>query len=88
MNEFGEGFGVEQRVHIPVRNRGKADLVVVVEPWASEMNLAPGEEGEVVLIGNGRLPNHSVELCSYGLIFWAENEMDNFELYKGGERRD
>ena len=77
---------MEQRIRIPVRNRGKADLVVVVEPWASEICLALGEDGEVVLIGNSGLPNHSVELCPYGLIIWAEDGMDSFELYKGGER--
>ena len=77
---------MEQRIRIPIRNRGKADLVVVVEPWASEINLAPGEDGEVALIGNNRVPIHSVELCPYGLIFWAEDGMDAFELYKGGER--
>jgi hypothetical protein len=77
---------VEQRVRIPVRNGGKADLVVVVEPWGREVCLAPGEDGEVVLIGNGRFPNHSVELCPYGLLIWAEDGMDSFELYKGGKR--
>jgi hypothetical protein len=77
---------MEHRIRIPVRNRGKSDLVVVVEPWASEINLGPGEDGEVVLIGNDRLPNHSVEVCSYGLIIWAEDRMDSFELYKSGER--
>ena len=82
-----EGFGVEQRIRIPVRNRSAADLMIVVEPWASEVCLAPGEDGEVVLIGTGRVPGHSVELCPYGLIFWAGDGMDSFELYKGGERQ-
>jgi hypothetical protein len=77
---------VEQRIRIPIRNRGKADLIVVVEPWASELHLAPGEDGEVVLIGSERLPNHSLEWCEYGLIIWPEDGMDCFELYKGGER--
>ncbi|MGL6094414.1 MAG: hypothetical protein ACRC7O_01260 [Fimbriiglobus sp.] len=77
---------MEHRIRAPVRNRGTADLVVVVEPWASELCLAPGEDGEVVLIGAGRTPNHSVVLCPYGLIFWAEDGMDMFELYKSGKR--
>ena len=77
---------MEQRIRIPVRNRGAADLVVVIEPWASEVCLAPGEDGEVVLIGSGRLPNHSVELCPYGLIIWAEDGMDSFELWRFGEQ--
>lgn len=77
---------MEHRVRIPVRNRGKADLVVVVEPWASEICLAPGDDGEVVLIGNTGLPNHSVELCPYGLVFWAEEGMNDHELWLRGER--
>ncbi len=32
------------------------------------------------------MPEHSVEICSYGLIFWAENTHDLFKLYKGGVR--
>ena len=78
---------MEQRIRIPVCNRSAADLMIVVEPWASEVCLAPGEDGEVVLIGTGRVPGHSVELCPYGLIFWAGDGMDSFELYKGGERQ-
>ncbi len=74
------------RVRIPIRNRGKANLVVVVEPWASEIDLASGENGEVVLIGNAKVPGHSVELCPYGLIFTAGDGTDSFELFKGGER--
>lgn len=77
---------MELRVRIPIRNRGKGDLVVVVEPWAREICLAPGEDGEVVLIGNKSLPNHSIEICPYGLIIWAEQGMDVVELYKSGER--
>ena len=81
-----EGFRVEQRIRIPVRNSDTDDLVVVVEPWASEMCLAAGEDGVVVLIGNGRLPGYSVELCPYGLLFWAEEGVDSFELWHRGER--
>jgi hypothetical protein len=77
---------MEHRIRIPIRNRGAADLVVVVEPWAREVCLAAGEDAEVVLIGNDQVPNHSVELCPYGLIIWAGDGMDCFELYKGGER--
>lgn len=77
---------MEQRILIPVRNRGPSDLVVVVEPWASEINLLPGEDGEVVLIGHSALPNHSVEWCAYGLIITAEGGTDDIELSKGGER--
>ena len=77
---------MKQRVRIPIRNRGPSHLVVVVEPWANEIDLAPGEDGEVVLIGNSALPNHSVELCAYGLIICAEGGTDHIELYKGGER--
>ena len=77
---------MEQRVRIPVRNRGKENLVVVVEPWANELRLAPGEDGEVVLIGNNSLPSYSLEWCPYGLIIWAGDGMDGFELYKGSER--
>ncbi len=77
---------MDQRIRIPIRNRSRTDLIVVVESWASELCLSPGEEGEVVLISNLRLPTHSVELCPYGLIFWAEEGTDNFELYKGGVR--
>ena len=78
---------MEQRIRIPVRNRGPSNLVVVVEPWANEIDLAPGEDGEVVLIGHSALPNHSVEWCAYGLIITAEGGTDGSELYKGGERR-
>ena len=74
---------MEQRIRIPVCNRGATDLVVVVEPWASEICLRPGEVGEVILIGDTGLPGHSVEFCPYGLIFWAEDGMDGFELWRG-----
>ena len=77
---------MDHRIRIPVRNRGVVDLTVVIEPWASEICLTPGEDGEVVLVGNGKMPEHSVEICSYGLIFWAENTHDLFELYTGGVR--
>lgn len=77
---------MEQRIRIPVCNSGAADLVVVVEPWASEICLAPGEVGEVVLIGSGCSPGHSIELHPYGLIFWAEDGMNDFELWKSSER--
>ena len=77
---------MEHRNRVPVRNKGTTDLVVVVEPWASEVCLAPGEECEVVLIGNERWPSHSIEICSYGLIFWPEDGMDAFEIWRGGNR--
>lgn len=77
---------MEQRVRIPVHNGGESGLVVVVEPWAREIHLDPGQHGEVVLIGADRTPSHSVELCAYGLIFVAEDGVDDMELYKDGER--
>lgn len=76
---------MELRIRIPVRNRGEAGLVVVVEPWAREIYLDPGQDGEVVLIGVVRIPNFSVELSDYGLIFIAEDGGSQLELYKGGE---
>ncbi len=76
---------MEHRNRIPVRNGGVADLVVVVEPWASEIRLAPGAECEVVQIGNARWPSHSVELCPYGLIFFAKEGTDAHEIWQGGQ---
>ncbi|MGV3486327.1 MAG: hypothetical protein ACO1RT_18050 [Planctomycetaceae bacterium] len=64
----------------------KRTSLVVVEPWASEICLASGEDCDIVLIGNTGLPNHSIELCSYGLIICAEDGMDGHELWLRGER--
>ena len=39
---------------LPVHNRTAADLVVVVESWAAEAVLGPGEAGDLVAIGSER----------------------------------
>jgi hypothetical protein len=74
------------RTRLPFRNGTAADLILVVEPWADEVVLAPGEECEVVVIATDRNPALSVELSSYGLIVWVEEGGTTFEVWKGGKQ--
>ena len=73
-------------VPLPVGNRTAADLVVVVEPWADEVVLGPGEACDVVAIGSERPPALSVDLSSCGLVVWAEEGSSTFEVWQGGKQ--
>ena len=73
-------------VPLPVRIRTAADLVVVVEPWADEVVLGPGEACDVVAIGSERPPALSVDLSSCGLVVWAEEGGSTFEVGQGGKQ--
>ena len=75
---------MEHRNRVPVRNCGTAALTVIVEPWASEVRLAPGENCEVVLIGNEGQPSYSIELGPYGLFFCAGEGADAHEIWRAG----
>ena len=73
-------------VPLPVHNRTAADLVVVVESWAAEAVLGPGEACDVVAIGSERPPALSVDLSSYGLVVWVEEGGSTFELWQSGKQ--
>jgi hypothetical protein len=76
----------EYRTRLPCFNRTATNLVLVVEPWADEVVLAPGEKCEVVAIGPDRPPALSVALSSYGLIVYVEDGGTKFEVWKDGKQ--
>ena len=73
-------------VPLSVRNRTAADLVAVVESWADEVALGPGEACDVVAIGSERSPALSVDLSSCGLVVWAEEGGSTSEVGQGGKQ--
>lgn len=73
---------VPLELRYPISNTSPAPLIVVVEPWADEVLLLPGEECVLTLRGT-EPPRFHIELSAYGLILYAESDW-TFEIHKGG----
>src|SRR5437870_1516940 len=71
-----------------IRNGGNAPLVVVVEPWATEFNLPPGAECEVIAINPELQPNLEVESLDGRLIVWIHEGGSTYEVWCDGVQLD
>ena len=67
-----------------IRNLGGGPMVVVIEPWANEWELASGEEGEVVATHPSRFPRLSLEMLEGRAVFYVEDEGSLYEFWMGG----
>ncbi|MCA1614423.1 MAG: hypothetical protein LC800_09875, partial [Acidobacteria bacterium] len=77
--DFGGGFTLrvppEREEDVPVRNTGKKPLTVVLEPWGTRHEVAPGEVVRVVARGPGGMGGLEIvrgedEVVVYG---WSES---------------
>jgi hypothetical protein len=73
------------RSKLGISNRRDVPHVVAVEPWADDFTLLPGEELEVVALGEESVPwFYVVEWNGASQVYC--NEADDFEVLQGGVR--
>ncbi|WKD31306.1 hypothetical protein [Streptomyces xanthophaeus] len=86
----------EPVARLPVTNDGRNRLSLILEPWASEVWLEPGEKVTVITIGSAdgarpwsgtRAPDEPFELqyCSDMLVVWANGSVTTVEDAAGNE---
>lgn len=59
-------------------------LVLIVEPWAYEFTLNPGERCAVVAIRPKRPPTFTVSVSRGSLIVWVNEGATTFEFVRDG----
>jgi hypothetical protein len=79
---------LEHRNPLRVRNGGDAPLIVVVEPWAEEFELAPGAECDVVATNLAVFPTLGVEPIDGRLIVRINAGGSSYEVWQGGVQLD
>jgi hypothetical protein len=71
-----------------VRNGSDASLTVVVEPWATEFELQPGAECEVVATHPDLFPTLGIEPTGHQVIIWVNEGGSLYEIWQGGLQVD
>ena len=71
-----------------IRNLSGAPLVVVIEPWASEWELASGEAGEVMVTHPSKFPRLSLDWLEGRAVFYVEDGGSLYEFWRDGVQVD
>jgi hypothetical protein len=79
-----EAGRMANRSVLRVRNGTERRIVLVVEPWAEELDLSPEFEYEVVAIHPDRQPTLGVEQRLDRLVVWVDEGGSLCEVWRDG----
>ena len=79
---------MSHRSVLKLSNDSRRELRIVLEPYATEFLLRPGNSAEVVGSSDNRSPEFSVEYTEGGMVVWGQTPGAVYEYWQDGKLVD